>query len=240
VSGTKPLPKCLLVSILIGLGCSSPRPVEGVWRPDPGEKPEHIPGPMKNFGPFDSYADALKAACPLILSKPNATVGHLQDLNPELAHRTATEYCAWLYYTPEHKYEMSMLTDLSSPDDLVTGRKSCLLPTFVSDSRYTSRDLKHIFALHNHPFGSQISLQDAQFIERMANVHEWLIKTKNNDEILLSIIAFFSKSKDPALPTCDGFYQYTPATRSLVMWTQAQGRWKHQALDPALLKAGFH
>lgn len=222
----------LLGLLLIGLGCTPPRPIEGVWRPGPGEDPDRIPGPMKNFGPFDSYTDAILAACPLILSKPNATVGYLQDLNPELAKRVASEYCAWLYYTPEHTYEMSMLADSSTPDDITTSKKTCRLPTFVDDSRYASDALKHIFALHNHPFGSIISQEDAQFIEEVASIHEWSIKTKNNGEILLSIIAFFSKSKDPAAPTCDGFYQYTPATRSLVMWTQKQGKWKLEVIDP--------
>lgn len=230
--GRQRFSRWLLAPLLLGLGCSAPKSIEGVWRPGPGEDSEHIPGPMKNFGPFDSYADALKAACPLILSKPNATVGYLQDANPDLARRTATEYCAWLYYTPEHQYEMSMLTDQSSPDDLVTGKSSCLLPTFVNDSRYASGDLKHIFALHNHPFGSKISPVDIRFIEQMASVHEWVIKTKSNGEIMLSIIAFFSRSKDPSAPTCDGFYQYTPSTRTMMMWTQTQGRWNHALIAP--------
>ncbi|HEX8433692.1 hypothetical protein [Archangium sp.] len=234
--GPKRFLQRLLVSLLLGLGCTPPRPVEGVWRPGPGEDRDHIPGPLKDFGPFDSYPEALKAACPLILSKPNATVGHLQNSNPELAARTATEYCAWLYYTPEHKYEMSMLSDLSQPDDLVTGKKSCVLPAFVSDPRYALGDLKYIFALHNHPFGSDISERDIHFIEEMASVHEWVIKTKNNGEILLSIIAFFSKSKDPGAPTCDGFYQYIPATQSMMMWTQARGEWKQTVLAPAAWK----
>ena len=52
---------------------------------------------MMDFGPFDSYTDALSEACSLILSKPNASVGHIQDL--ELALRVSTEYCAWLYPT---------------------------------------------------------------------------------------------------------------------------------------------
>src|SRR5687768_14601584 len=98
MSATKYLTTCLLGSLVLGLGCTSPRPIEGVWRPGPGEDPDRIPGPMTDFGPFNTYADALTAACPLILSKPNATVGYLQDVNPELARRTATEYCAWLYY----------------------------------------------------------------------------------------------------------------------------------------------
>jgi hypothetical protein len=234
MSAAKRLTTYLLGSLLIGLGCAPVRPIEGVWRPGPGEDPDRIPGPMKNFGPFDSYADALKAACPLILSKPNATVGYLQDSNPELARRTATEYCAWLYYTPEQKYEMSMLTDLSQPDDLVANKKSCVLPTFVSDPRYERAELKYIFALHNHPFGTIISDLDMHFIEEMASTHEWLIKTKNNGEVLLSIIAFFSMSKDPSHPWCDGFYQYVPATRSMVLWTQTQGTWRHEVLEPAV------
>ncbi len=187
---------------------------------------------MKNFGPFDSYTDALLAACPLLLSKPHATVGHLRDSNPELAHRTATEYCAWLYYTPEHKYEMSMLSDRPKPDDLVTGKKSCLLPTFVDDSRYAPGELKYIFALHNHPFGTPLSSIDYHFIEEMANHHDWEVETTKG-RIRLSIIAFFSHSKSPGAPTCDGFYQYIPATREVMMWVQTQGRWKktkHESL----------
>lgn len=221
-----------MAALLMGLGCSSPRPVEGVWRPGPGEDTEHIPGPMQNFGPFDSYADALKAACPLILSKPNATVGYLQASNPELARRTATEYCAWLYYTPEHQYEMSMLTDQPRPEDLVTGKKSCKLPTFVSDSRYAPDDLRYIFALHNHPYGTILSPEDTQFIEAIASIHEWSIEVKGNRNIYLSIIAFFSRSKDPSAPSCDGFYQYVPATRTMTLWTQTQGNWQHQLIDP--------
>lgn len=185
---------------------------------------------MKNFGPFPSYADALEAACPMILSKPNAVVGYLQDSNPDLARRTATEYCAWLYYTPAHMYELSMLTDRSSPDDVVTGRKSCDLPAFVNDARYSSSDLKYIIALHNHPFGTQISERDMRFIEAMASIHEWVITTRNHGQVLLSIVAFFSRSKDPEAPTCDGFYQYIPATHSMVRWTRMQGKWKPEVI----------
>lgn len=225
MSVAKLLTRCLLGSLLIELGCAPARPIEGVWRPGFGEDPDRIPGPMKNFGPFDSYADALKAACPLILSKPNATVGHLQDLNPELATRVATEYCAWLYYTPEHRYEMSMLTDRPKPDDLVTGKKTCVLPTFVNDPRYEPGDLKYIFALHNHPFGKQLSLVDLHFIEAMASQHDWKTKTING-EIYLSIIAFFSQSSSSGAPTCDGFHQYVPATRELMTWVQTRDGWK--------------
>ncbi len=221
---------CLLrVAFLMGLGCASSRPVEGVWRPGPGEDLGRIPGPMKNFGPFETFADALKAACPLILSKPNAMVGHLKDTDPRLAFRVATEYCAWLYYTPAHQYEMSMLTDQSAPDDLGAGRRSCLLPAGVNDARYPAGELKYIFALHNHPFGGLPSPNDLRFIDEMAGLHAWAIETKNS-KVLLSIIAFFSNSKDPEAPSCDGFYQYVPATRLMLKWTQLQGEWNREEL----------
>lgn len=214
----------MLATLFVGSGCAPSRAVEGVWRPGPGDDPNFIPGPMSNFGPFESYSDALKAACPFILSRPNATVGHLKDSNPGLAVRTATEYCAWLYYTPDHTYEMSLLTDASSADDLVSGRKSCVLPTFVSDSRYVRDELQYVFALHNHPFGSELSPQDLRFIEDAASVHAWEIQTKRT-KVRLATIAFFSRSKDSQAPTCDGFHQYIPATRELMTWTQTRGQW---------------
>lgn len=120
---------------------------------------------------------------------------------------------------------MSMLTDLSMPDDFVTHRKSCILPTFVSDPRYERSEIKHIFALHNHPFGSDLSPLDLRFIEEKASLHDWEIRLKSGS-IRLSTIAFFSKSRDPAAPTCDGFHQYVPATREIMTWTQIRGRWE--------------
>ena len=63
----------------------------------------------------------------------------------------------------------------------------------------------------------------------MAGLHGWVIDTKNT-QVLLSIIAFFSKSKNPEAPTCDGFYQYIPATRVMLKWTQLQGEWKRELL----------
>ncbi len=107
----------MLISLLLPVACSAPRPIDpDIWRPQPGqESGDTIPGPLKNFGPFDSFADAMKAACPLILSKPNASVVHLLGRDRQLASRLSTEYCAWLYCTPENKYELNMLTDLGAP-----------------------------------------------------------------------------------------------------------------------------
>ncbi|MFL5350450.1 MAG: hypothetical protein ACJ8AT_37240 [Hyalangium sp.] len=184
---------------------------------------------MPGFGPYDSFSDALNAACPLILSKPNATVGYLKEQNPELAWRLSTEYCAWLYYTPDHQYELSMLTDQSESDDLVTKRKSCKLPAFVDDRRYPASSLKYIFALHNHPFASRLSMRDLRFIVDMANAHEWVVETQAGP-VPIAIIAFFSNSRDGEHPTCDGFYQYIPGTRELLQWSLTAGTWQREKL----------
>lgn len=122
-----------------------------------------------------------------------------------------------------------MLTDQAAPDDLLTGRRSCILPAFVDDSRYASSDLKYIFALHNHPFGGLPSPSDLRFTDEMAQLHAWAIETKNS-KVLLSIIAFFSNSTNPERPTCDGFYQYIPATRDMLKWTHTQDVWEREEL----------
>ncbi|PTL85105.1 hypothetical protein DAT35_05665 [Vitiosangium sp. GDMCC 1.1324] len=184
---------------------------------------------MKSFGSFDNPSDALKAACPLILSKPNATVGHLQERDPELAVRVATEYCAWLYYTPEHKYELSMLTDQEEPGDALHGTASCLLTPNVDDPRYPPDAIKYIFFLHNHPFASDLSDKDIYTAAAMANAHE-LVAEAGTKKIPLSAIAFFSNSKDEQHPTCDGFYQYIPATSELLKWLNAEGDWRKEKI----------
>ena len=220
----------LIAPLLVGLGCSTPKRVDPqVWRPTSEQRAESIPGPLKNFGPFNSFSDALKAACPLILSKPNATVVHLQESDPKLALRVATEYCAWLYYTPEHKYELSMLTDVAAPGSALQGEASCLLPPNVDDPRYAPSSIKYIFLLHNHPFSSKISRLDINFAIAMANAHTPTVEAGNRT-IPLSVVAFFSNSKDNQNPTCDGFYQYTPATRELLKWTNTEGEWKREKI----------
>ncbi|GMU07445.1 hypothetical protein ASNO1_36980 [Corallococcus caeni] len=212
------------------MGCAPAGPAPGVWRPEvDASAAAPIPGPLPGFGPFTSFSEALQAACPFILSKPNAVAGHLRDRDPRLAFRASTEYCAWLYYTPDHLYEMSMLTDRSSPDDLVSGKRSCILPAEVSDARYAPGELKYIFALHNHPFGGPPSPGDLRFTDEMARLHAWAIETKDS-KVLLSIIAFFSNSRDAEHPTCDGFYQYVPATRDMLKWTRSASGWDRETL----------
>jgi hypothetical protein len=158
----------------------------------------------------------------MILSKPHATVGHIADKN--LALRLSTEYCAWLYYTPAHQYELSMLSDLSAPGAHLNGKNTCYLPPTVDDPRYAPADLMYIFAIHNHPFAGEISEDDVHLAVEMANAHKWFVKTKDT-EVHFSVIAFFSKSTDGEKPSCDGFYQYAPATDDLWLWTNADGKW---------------
>jgi len=195
-----------------------------LWRPAPGTQPDSIPGPVVDFGPYDDFSDALEAACPLILSKPNASVGHLQGGDRQLALRVSTEYCAWLYYTPEHKYELSMLTDTPVPGSSFRGETRCLLPPDVDDARYPPSSIKYIFILHNHPFATGISSGDIRFAAAMTNAHA-LLADVGNRKIPLSVIAFFANTEREASSRCGGFYQYIPATRELLKWVHAQGDW---------------
>jgi hypothetical protein len=210
----------MLIILLLPFACSAPRATDpDIWRPQPGqESGDTIPGPLKNFGPFNSFADALKAACPLILSKPNASVVHLLDRAPQLAARVSTEYCAWLYLTPENKYELSMLTDLAQASSSLNNETTCVLPPNVDDPRYPLGSIKYIFCLHNHPFSGELSENDIFFAAAMANAHALVVTTQGR-KIPLAVIAFFSNSRNPDNPTCDGFYQYIPATRELMKWT---------------------
>jgi len=215
----------LLLWLLIGSGCAASRPIDPhVWRPGSGSAPESIPGPLENFGPFDSFSDALKATCSLILSKPNATVVHLQERDPALALRVSTEYCAWLYYTPAHKYELSMLTDVEDPGRALLKQSSCLLPPKVDDPRYPPSSIKYIFLLHNHPFAGELSDRDIHLAAAMANAHELIVQTKDR-KVPLAVIAFFSNSSDLKNPTCDGFFQYIPLAGQLRKWTRIQDTW---------------
>lgn len=202
-------------------------PPPGVVRPEPGAGfLERLPGPMPDFGPFDDASDALGASCTLFLSKPNASVGHIKD--SDVALRSSKEYCAWLYYTPDKKYQMSMMTDQSSSDDPQRKRRTCRLPAYVEDARFSAWDIKYIFALHNHPFGGALSLNDMRQIIALANLHEWVVETKSG-RIPLAIVAFFSKP-DREVPSCDGFYQYTPETRDLLRFVREGDAWLRQDL----------
>lgn len=213
------------VMMLLGLGCSPPKAIPGVVRPEPGERLTSIPGPMPTFGAYDTPSDAIQAACPLLLSKPQATAGRPTDENFRLRWRLSQEYCAWLYYTPDHKYEMSMLAAGAIQDDPL--KRTCGLPSVVDDPRYPPANLGYVFILHTHPYENVLSDFDIRFIVDMAAEHGVVVKTRTR-EVPISIIAFYSKSSALENPTCDGFFQYIPGTGELLKWTNSQGIWSHE------------
>ena len=49
-------------------------------------------------------------------------------------------------------------------------------------------------------------------------------------KVPIAIIAFFSNSTDPRKPSCDGFYQYTPETRTLDQWANTPTGWRPKKL----------
>ncbi len=203
------------------LGCASSRASDpDIVRPGPGEPElEKLPGPM--LGSFTSLPNALIAACNKIMSKPNAAAGRRDQQDSATRWRFSSEYCAWIYYTPEHKYVVSKLTDQSRVDPALR-TKTCVLPSEVADSRYPPESIKYIYALHNHPLGSNLSRFDIQFIIAQAQKHGHAAETKDGTQ-QLSLIAFFSNSV--VEPNCDGFHQYIPSAHLVLTWTRLEGRW---------------
>ncbi|REG34396.1 hypothetical protein ATI61_103290 [Archangium gephyra] len=186
---------------------------------------------MPGFESFDSASDALLAACPRILSRPNATAGNVDAQDFRLRWRMSSEYCAWLYHTPNQKYAMSMLTDQSRSDDL-DRKKSCVLPNYVDDPRYPPSSIKYVFALHNHPYAATLSDNDIQDIVAKGRIHGFQFEALNaknkKEQVKLAVIAFFSNSNDLENPTCDGFFQYIPLAGQLRKWTHSRGEWRCQ------------
>lgn len=143
--------------------------------------------------------------------------------------RTATEYCAWLYYTPERKYKMSMISNLEESGDDLLGTTTCYLPKDVEDPDHPPDSIKYIFSIHNHPFAGGISDKDIFLASAMANAHK-VVEEINNKPVPYAVIAFFSRSTDGENPTCDGFYQYIPGTGELLRWTHSMGHWSRATI----------
>ncbi|RKG81280.1 hypothetical protein D7W79_05955 [Corallococcus exercitus] len=215
-----PLGCCLV--LWLG-GCASSATLDpDLVRPEPGAPfLEELQGPL--LGPYESASDALLAACGKLLSKPHASAGRPDHPSFDTHWRVSSEYCAWLYYTPEHQYAVSRLTDQSRIDPSQRS-KSCLLPSRVADARYPADAIRYIYALHNHPYGSALSSNDLRFIVSEGRAHGFETETKNG-RVRLSIVAFFSNVTEPA--SCDGFHQYIPLTGQLLKWTRtASSGWQ--------------
>jgi hypothetical protein len=209
------------MTLLLALGCGS-RQIPGVVERKPGEALTHLPGPMPDFGPFQTYSDALLAACPKIISLPHAVASRPSDPNFELRWKLSKEYCAWIYYTPDGLYEMSMLTTRPFQDD--PRRRQCNLPSFIRDSRYSDDSLGYVFVVHNHPVGNEPSSDDIRFIVGQGLLHGFVVKTHER-EIPLGIVAFFART-DTDTATCAGFFLYMPVTGEVLKWTADEhGEW---------------
>jgi len=125
-----------------------------------------------------------------------------------------------MYYTPDNKYEISLLTDQSLPDPM--GAKRCSLPSFVEDRRYPAESIQYIVVIHNHTFDNRISDRDIYFIVEQGQLHGFEPKSKDGNP-RLSVVAFFSNEHEN--PSCDGFYTYTPYVGKILKWTRDGRKW---------------
>jgi hypothetical protein len=172
---------------------------------------------------FETAWDALLAACPLILSQPNATAGDMSGANFNVRWRMSKEYCAWLYYVPDDRYALSKLVESSDP---TRGpfEQGCRAPAFVEDSRYPPDSLKYLYFLHNHPATpTNLSERDIAALAKMARIHGGYVDTKAG-RLPIGVIAFFSKDSASG---CDGFYEYTYGSPDVVRWMPDEtGHWR--------------
>lgn len=219
-----------LFLIIAVLGCTPTPPPPGVLRPDPKNFPKSLSGPMPNFGPFVSRLDALSSACSLIFSQQDASAGREDDMHFDLRWRNTKEYCAWLYYTPDDKYELSMLVESTGP---VPPRKQherrCRAPAFVDDARYPPRSLRYLYFVHNHPATpTNLSEEDIGAVIKIARLHGPFVDTKEG-RIPVGVIAFFANSYRSSAAMCDGFYEYSWGNSWVMRWTRDdEGRWQQE------------
>jgi hypothetical protein len=213
--------------------CAAPQAADpDIGRPRPGEPPlKQLPGPLLVF---NSYQNALLTACQKIVSKPWATAGRREAQGFDTRWRVGTEYCAWIYYTPDGKYVLSKLTDqtIVTPQDQ---SKHCLIPTYVDDQRFPADSIKYIFVMHNHLYDDVLSDKDLSLILEQGRIHGFEAATKDG-RIQLSAIAFFSNEVEN--PKCEGFYQYLPLTSQILKWTRTT-RWECEQSHTVDWDAGF-
>lgn len=215
-----------LLLALVAWGCvSSPTP-PGVVRFEPGKIPASLNGPFPALGPFTTSWDALLAACPLILGQRNATAGRTDDTSFPVRWRVSNEYCGWLYYTPDKKYELSYLVESTEPLR-ANGEKGCRAPAFVDDPRYPPQSLKYLYFLHNHPATpTNLSEEDIAAVAKIARIHGGSVQTEEGS-LPVSIVAFISNSHPPQSFSCDGFYEYSHGSTEVLKWTpDERGQWQ--------------
>jgi hypothetical protein len=221
------------IGLLVAMACAAPHTADpDIVRPLPGEPPlKQLPGPLLIS---NSYQSALLTACQKIVSKPKATAGRREGQDFQAYWRVGTEYCAWIYYTPDGKYVLSRLTDQTSMG-LADQSKRCLLPSYVDDRRFPAGSIKYIFAIHNHLYDDLLSEPDLFWIIDEGKNHGFEAETKDGP-VRLSVIAFFSNEIET--PRCDGFYQYIPLTGQLRKWTRTT-KWECEQTHRVEWDTGF-
>jgi hypothetical protein len=188
---------------------------------------------MPRAGPFKKPFEALIAACPRILSLPNAVAGRPDAFNYRLYWDISTEYCAWIYYTPAGLYEMSWIGTNEAQSD--KQRRNCDLPPYVSDSRYPDEQIRYVLAIHGHPVPNELSKGDLGYIIEAGRRHG-LAFTSKDGQVKLGIVAFFTEG-DRSNIRCDGFFQYTPFTGELLKWTRSeQSEWESEKIGTVRYK----
>jgi proteasome lid subunit RPN8/RPN11 len=225
--------------VLVACGCAYPPPL-GVLRIDHKHPPKSVEGPIVlNFGPFDSRWDALIAACPLILSMPGATAGRQDGMGFDVRWRMSREYCSWVYYTPDRKYEMSMLVEGPESLPYEQNKRSCQLPMFVEDKRYAKESLEYVYFLHGHPeFPTTLSERDMEAIALIRKHHGSFAATREGN-VSVGFIAFFANSYSPVHAECDGFFEYRLGSNEVLKWTHdEQGRWHSEEVATVARSSG--
>jgi|GEM_PF-2939853 len=113
---------------------------------------------------------------------------------------------------------------------------ACRLPDHVLDHRYNMDSLGYVFAVHNHPWGKELSFDDIGFIVEEARIHGLTFKTQDK-ELDLGIAAFYSTGTSPYADPCDGFYLYLPRTGVLSKWSKSeQGAWMQKPYAQVTLR----
>lgn len=166
---------------------------------------------MPNFGPFSTVEEAIYAACPLVVSQPNAVIPvRKSDQNFDVYWRTAQEYCAWLYSPDGTGVVMSFFA--ASPVQNDPAMRQCALPAQVADTRYPADALVYLVILHNHPYEDGLSAGDLRFLIQMAQLHGFT-PSINGHLVSISVVAFLGHEEN-GKASCGGFYRYSPLPNS--------------------------
>jgi hypothetical protein len=82
----------------------------------------------------------------------------------------------------------------------------------------------YVYLLHSHSYENELSDKDIRAIVALGREHGFVAKVQDQD-VRLGIIAFFSNGSYDN-PSCDGFFEYIPATEKVSRWTVKDGQWK--------------